>query len=81
MSIIDNYDEHIERLEAEKAKLIAERDDYRENHLDLLTDVLDAKNIMLDAGVKQDQFIAMFKEYAMGYKNLLAEREAARLLM
>lgn len=36
----------------------------RSDYLDLLQDVLDAKDLMLSAGVERDSFANMFKEYA-----------------
>lgn len=38
-------------------------EEFRQGHLDLLGDVLDAKDIMLEAGVTQDAFLPMFKAY------------------
>ncbi|MDH2239112.1 hypothetical protein N5K27_22645 [Pigmentiphaga sp. GD03639] len=61
-------DTDIEYVRAQPAAATAAPSDaLLQRHLDLLQDVLDAKQAMRAAGCKQDQFSAMFREYAERY--------------
>lgn len=60
-------DKNIAAAPTPPAATAAPSDALLQRHLDLLQDVLDAKQVMLAAGCKQDQFSAMFREYAERY--------------
>lgn len=77
MNAIDNYAQNYElvgettkrkmRSELEAAitqEVAAEVDELRQRHLDLLQNVLDAKDVMRAAGIGQCDFPTMFKEFA-----------------
>ena len=49
---------------AEPAVAVPDEDDYAAKYMDLLSDVLDAKEVMRDAGVKHNVFSIMFTEYS-----------------
>lgn len=52
------------RAELTSQQEVAEGEELRQRHLDLLQDVLDAKDVMRAAGIGQCDFPTMFKEFA-----------------
>jgi hypothetical protein len=62
--IIDERIATLEATNAAQAERIGELEGFKDEHLDLLSDVLEAKEVMRAAGIEQDCFAKMFAAYS-----------------
>lgn len=62
------YNADVEYLMAHvRPIIVTDPENLRQRHLDLLADVLDAKETMLAAGIERNDFPTMFREYTAKY--------------